>query len=429
VAAEPWADLVSPRVGVIRQLSPQHRAVEEPEPPHLWTARLSNFDFRVAEASERMAAGKGWTEAEAKAAAVGEAVERYCANHVDPRRTFVARASELTLPALTPVLYHETQYARPGWPHPRWDPDAPVTWVEGVRVPGGEPVALPATFVYLSVPRAEESFAPVTSNGLAAGSSLPGAVLGGLCELMERDALMIAWLNRLPAAELELAASGNLPAALVRHYAALGVGVRAFVLASDLPATTVLALSSEDRGDRPATIVGMGCHPSPAVALTKALFELCQARPAEAGRYRENSPVGRLTRYEDVRTLDDHSAFAALPERRGEFEFLWRDGATARLEALEDRSRGGAAADLEACASALASAGHELGYAELTTDDVAPTGYHVARVVATGLHPIHFGYGTERLGGERVFTLPARLGLAPSRVELGALNPCPHPMA
>ncbi len=132
----------------------------------------------------------------------------------------------------------------------------------------------------------------MTSNGLAAGSSLPGAVLGGLCELMERDALMIAWLNRLPAAELELAASGNLPAALVRHYAALGVGVRAFVLASDLPATIVLALSSEDREDRPATIVGMGCHPSPAIALTKALFELCQARPAEAARYRENSAGG-----------------------------------------------------------------------------------------------------------------------------------------
>ena len=175
MAAEPWADLVSPRVGLIKQLRPQHRAVEEPEPPHLWTARLSNFDFRVAEASERMAAGKGWTEAEAKAAAVGEAVERYCANHVDPRRTFVARASELTLPAITPdpLPRDAVRAARLA---------APAAGIRtrrsrGSRASGcraGSRSRCPAAFVYLSVPRPEESFAPVTSNGLAAGSVLAG---------------------------------------------------------------------------------------------------------------------------------------------------------------------------------------------------------------------------------------------------------------
>jgi ribosomal protein S12 methylthiotransferase accessory factor len=411
MAAEPWADLVSARVGVIKQLRPQHRAVEEPEPPFLYTARLSNFDFRVAEVSERMAAGKGWTEAEAKAAAVGEAVERYCAHHVSPDRVFVARQSELELPSLLPVLFAESQYARAGWPYRPWDADAPVTWIEGVSLADGSPVALPAAFVFLSVPRPEEQFAPVTSNGLAGGRWVAAAQLGGLCELMERDALMIAWLNRLPAAELELEASGKLPAALARHYAHLDVRVRAFVLPSDLPATTILALSSEDREERPATVVGMGCHPSPEVALTKALFELCQARPAEAARYRENSPEGRLTRYEDVRSLDDHSAFAALPERRGEFEFLWRDGSTVRLADLPER-----AADAQACAVALAGMGIEVAAAELTTADVATTGYRVTRVVATELQPIHFGFGEERLGGSRLS-------------GIDDLNPCPHPMA
>jgi ribosomal protein S12 methylthiotransferase accessory factor len=411
VAAEPWADLVSPRVGVIKQLRPQPRAVEEPEPPFLYTARLSHFDFRLADVSERMAAGKGWTEAEAKAAAVGEAVERYCAHHVAPDRVFVARQSELTLPAIVPVLFSEAQYARPDWPYRPWDADAPVTWIEGVSLASGTAVALPAAFVYLSLPRPEEQFAPVTSNGLAAGPSVTAAQLSGLCELMERDALMLTWSNRRPAAELELEASGRLPAALARHYAQIGVRVRAFVLDSDLPATTVLALSSEDREDRPATVVGMGCHPSPEVALTKALFELCQARPAEATRFRERSPVGRLTRYEDVRTLDDHSAFAALPERRGEFEFLWRDGATARISELPSRE-----ADARACARELATLGIEVAAVELTTADVATTGYHVVRVVAGELQPIHFGFGEERLGGSRLS-------------ERDDLNPCPHPMA
>jgi ribosomal protein S12 methylthiotransferase accessory factor len=51
------------------------------------------------------------------------------------------------------------------------------------------------------------------------------------------------------------------------------------------------------------------------------------------------------------------------------------------------------------------------------------------RVLATGLQPIHFGWGQERLGGRRLFELPFRLGFAPGPRGEADLNPCPHPLA
>jgi len=90
VTAERWRDLISPKFGVIRSIGPQARGGDEPSPPHLYTATLSNFDFRSADKSERISAGKGRTEAEAMVSAVGEAVERYCAFQWDPYRTFLA---------------------------------------------------------------------------------------------------------------------------------------------------------------------------------------------------------------------------------------------------------------------------------------------------------------------------------------------------
>jgi ribosomal protein S12 methylthiotransferase accessory factor len=430
---EPWRDLVSSRVGVVRALQPQPRAAEEPEPPYLWTAVLSNYDFRVAPKVERYAAGKGWSEASAKAAAIGEAVERYCANHWDPRRTFAAPAAEVGMPAISPsdcVLYSEAQYARAGWDHPSWDPATPISWIAGTRLDDGEPVALPASLVYLSSPgRLEDYFTPATSNGLAAGPTREAAALSGLCEVMERDALMIAWMNRLPAVELELDASAGIAGALRRHYSRLGVELRAFLLATDLPASVVMAVTFEDRPGRPANVVGMGCHPSPRTALTKAIFELCQARPAEATRYREDPPEGRLNRYEDVRTLDDHSAFAAQRDRRDEFAFMWAGGARASVGDLDDRSQADEAADLVWCSTSLREMGHPAAGVDLTTPDVEPCGYRVVRVVAAGLQPIHFGHGEERLGGTRLFELPAVLGLADGPRTVADLNPCPHPMA
>jgi ribosomal protein S12 methylthiotransferase accessory factor len=233
----------------------------------------------------------------------------------------------------------------------------------------------------------------------------------------------------LPAVELELDPSTGVAAAIAAHYSLLGVRLRAFVLPTDLPATVVLALATEDRPGVPATVVGMGCHTSPLAALTKAVFELCQARPAEASRYRESSPEGRLKTYEDVWTLDDHSAFAALPERRGEFAFLSAEGRSATLDELPSTSEGDVEADLLRCAAALREAGHRVAYADLTTSDVEPLGYRVVRVIVTGLQPIHFGFGNERLGGTRLYELPRRLGLRSEASTPAELNPCPHPMA
>ncbi len=448
MAARHWQGLVSPKVGLVRSVSPQVRGAEEPQPPYLYTATLSNFDFRVVDRQERVAAGKGRTQEAAMAAAIGEATERYCAYHWDPRKVFLAplflpsppggegrvRGEQLEMPAVSPaecVLYSDRQYAIPDWPYHRWAPGDEVTWLPAVELPQRRPVAVPASLVYLVYPvsRAEDSFAPATSNGLAAGPSLSAAILSGLSELIERDALLITWMNRLPAVEIEFADAGGPAGAVWRHYARFGVGVRAFLMRTDLPASVVMAVAFDSDPRRPATLAGMGCHLDPALALEKAVFELCQARPSESKRYRDHPPGPRLQRYQDVQTLEDHPAFLALPERRGEFEFLWSRSERARLHDLPNPSAGDVERDLETCVRALSERGHRVVYADLTTPDVAPFGIHVVRTLATGLQPIHFGWGQERLGGRRLFELPHQLGLAPGPHSEADLNPCPHPLA
>jgi ribosomal protein S12 methylthiotransferase accessory factor len=427
-------ELVSPKVGVIRGVAPQARGTDEPLPPYLCTATLSNFDFRTADRSERVAAGKGRTEEEAIAAAVGEAMERYCASHWDPQRTFSARWRDIAEPAITPaecVLYMEHQYAREGWPYARWREDQDVTWIRGRELPTGTLVALPASLVYLvsPPPRADEWFVQTTSNGLGAGPTRAAAVLSALCEVMERDALLGCWFHRLPATELDLDDADSHTVAIRRQYAHFGVDVRAFLLPSDLPAAVVMAVSFESTRDRPGQVVGMGCHPNPRVAVQKAIFEMCQGRPAEAHRFVERPPQGRLQSYEDVKTLDDHSAFAGMPERREEFAFLWASGARAGIADLPNGSLGEVERDLDRCARALTALGSRVAFVELTTPDIAPYDIHVSRVIATGLQPVHFGCGQERLGGDRLFELPRRLGFGTRRVDWNELNPCPHPLA
>ena len=427
-------ELVSDRVGLIKSLSRVTRGAEEPNPPVIYQSILSHFDFRNADKFERIASGKGRTTDDAIAGAIGEAVERYCAAHVDSQRTRIAAFEAVADSAVAPpefVLYSASQYAQKNFRYHRWEPKDEVTWIPALDVPGDRPVHVPASLVFLAAnpSRAEDALCPSTSNGLAAGPDLESAVLGGLSELIERDGFLIFWMNRLPAPEVEFSANPPLAASIRSHYSRFGVGVRVFNVSTDLPMYVMMAVALDPSGLGPAALVGLGCHVNPALALEKSLMEVCQIRPGEIQRHRREQPGNRLKRYADVRTLNDHSAFLGVGERLCELDFLLKNGQRQRLDQLPNLDLGNPRANLEACARVLAGLGYRVLYSELTTPDVADYGLHVVRVLATGLQPMHFGFGEERLGGQRLFTVPQRLGYASGPRTEADLNPCPHPLA
>lgn len=427
-------ELVSSKVGVIRSLSPVVRGAEEPNPPILYQAMLSHFDFRKATVWERSAGGKGLKDSEAIHGAIGEAIEHYCASHFDPYRTKRGPWSSVRPEAVAPhelVLYSESQYSRAGFPYRRWSQLDEVTWLPLTELPAERQMFGPAAFVFLTLGegRKEDQFCPPTSNGLAAGPSHEFALLQGLCELIERDSFLITWMNQLPAPQIEFSKELAFAHSVRQHYARFGVEVYVFNVSTDLPVYVMMGLAVDRTGRGPAAVVGLGCHLDPSVAITKALFEVCQIRPGEVQRFRRERPAERLTSYKDVRTLEDHSAFFHPLERLKEFAFLLNSGRKQHLAALPSRSRNDVNGDLETCLTALTAAGSRVLFADLTTSDIAPYGLRVVRTIATGLQPMHFGYGEERLGGGRLYETPKALGYSSSVRSESDLNPCPHPLA
>jgi len=426
-------ELVSPKVGVIRSLTKVVRGVEEPNPPIMYQAVLSHFDYRMAPQVERSAAGKGRTESEAIRAALGEAVEHYCASHVNKEITRLASWEGLPHAVAPPecVLYSDAQYARQKFPYHRWQPQDVLTWTPMRELPTQREVFAPAQLVYLNftAQKEEDFLTTITSNGLAAGPNLEFAILNGLYESVERDGFLITWMNKLPAPEVDFSGSNGLARSIKAHYAQHETEIRVFNVSTDIPIYVMMAVALDKTGEGPAVLVGLGCHLDPQVALIKSLLEICQVHPGEVRRYKEVPPAQRLRSYEDVRTLEDHSAFLTVPERIGECSFLLDNGRVQPIEELPNRSQGSAAADLQTCVDALSRAGCRVLYADLTTPDMTDYGLSVVRAIATGLQPIHFGYGEDRLGGRRLFEVPHTMGHAAGLRGESDLNPCPHPLA
>lgn len=431
---DPFLGLVSPRVGIIRSLLRLNTDVVEPTPAVLYEARLADFDFLGQEAKKsRIGVGKGETEDEAVVGAIGEAIERYCAWQPNFDAILDASSHELGSKAITPpefVLFSETQYEKKEVPYRPFDEKHKIEWVRGRSLSEDDEVFVPAAFAYLTHfgQRINEQMCLSTSNGLAAGPSVDAAVLSGLCELIERDAFLITWMNKLSATEVSFDSSSGLPDFIRSFYARAGIQIRVFNVTTDIPVYVMMGFAVDLSGKGPSAAVGLGCSLDPAVGLKKAVLEVCQGRVSETWRHRERSPHERIISFESVKKLEDHGGLFAEPEMLGELAFLFETSRVQRLDQLPNLSRGDDTADLAICVRMLREAGCRVAYVDLTTPDVTSVGLRVVRAVATGLQPIHFGYRQERLGGQRIYEVPQKLGHASQIRTASELNRCPHPL-
>jgi ribosomal protein S12 methylthiotransferase accessory factor len=192
----------------------------------------------------------------------------------------------------------------------------------------------------------------LTSNGLASGNCLEEALVHALCELIERHALHL--VRREPARQvpIDLEAIGDPWAAetitrfraagarLAIHDVTWEVGIPAIVADLTLP-------------DLPHVWRGSGCHPSPEVALSRALTEAAQSR---------------LTYISGAR--DDLALLAGEPGDDRTFRDFAVAPATRPFAALPDVSTGDVAEDLAVVVRRLAALGVEAFFVDLTREEV-----------------------------------------------------------
>ncbi len=425
--------LVSPRTGIVARFSAAPRDRSEPPRPLVWRARLSNHRFlSERDDSHASCSGKGMTRADAWMSCLGEAVERYSSGCWSAEEVTIAQRRQLEGPSLDPaelVLYLPEQYA--ALKYAPYTGENRLAWVQARSLISNELVWVPAIAVFMEyqVHDQEEFLFPITSNGLAAGPSLADAVLGAIYEVLERDALLITWLNRLPGRSFEAA---NHPDPDVRQlalaYRRRGARLALVELPSDHPVSVFVAIVFQDRGSSgPYATVGLGANLDPAVAARRAAIEAAQVRPA-VRRWSRTTGAARTAELganpQDVKSLEDHALLYANPSTAGAFDFLFGEQAE-----WSPKTDGQPPKALDRILDFFADKHQDVLYVNLTSPDVEPLGLYTARAILPGFQPIWFGRHERRLGGRRLYELPHTLGLVARPTTPEFLNPMPHPLA
>lgn len=372
------------------------------------------------------ASGSGLSPEEALVPALVEGLERYSTGACRDEQFVLATAAELGRDALDLdgiPRCSERELTHPRCPLTLPDKRQPMRWVRGLSLLDGRMAYLPAVMAYshvVNVQPSERFWLPI-STGCAAHSSYEAAVLGGIHEVVERDAISITWLQKLQLPRIEIDVQ---PPGLTGYWEAHLAGSAHvhtcfFDATLDLGVPTVYGVQIAPSNKHATTLLSCSSNSSIVKALAKAVRDMVLISAA----FRNVRPLPES--WDDFCDPMHGATYMAHGDRRHAFDFLLHSPNTRKLS---DMMRAESQEEpLQRMLKILKSKAMPCYAVDLSTDEAVRSGIRVVRVIIPGLQPLSFRYRARYLGHPRLFEAPRQMGF-PSLPE-EELNDLPQPFA
>ncbi len=413
--------LVDPVTGVVRTLV---RNTPTDSVLHVYTAGTNpvflHHDLTgLRSGLRRASSGKGFTDAQARASALAEALERYSASaHGDEPRVRSTLSAMRERGAIDPrdvMLFSQAQYASRTGPAPQKavhdfvpdpiDEDTEFDWSPAWSFTEQRVRYLPTAFLYLGHRTPGLGFhCNGDSNGCAAGNTREEALLQGLCELIERDAAGIWWYNRVSRPALDIDDfDGPEWEATRAFYRREHRDVWLLDLTNDIRVPTVIAVSrATDRNDE-EILAGLGTHLDVGIAAMRAVSEMNQMFSALDLLRRGTGMNAALASWLRDATIVNQPYLAPAP------------GTLRRRRDFDDRSGADILDDIHTIRGTIEARGMTVLACDQTRADV---GLPVVKAIVPGLR--HF---RERFAPGRLYDVPVDLAWRTHRTAETELNP------
>lgn len=378
--------------------------------------------------------GAGLTFRAAQKATLGECVERYSFSIVHPEDLIFGPYSELSKYGFNPVapqkfaLFHPAQY--PHLPFDPFDTGTPIAWAHADSLTNKEDRLVPACMVYIPYyphfqEQGEKIIANAISTGGACATSRVEGMLKGVCELVERDAVMIMWRNRLALPRVNIDPASALYPIFQEKFARPGLRYTLVYTSLDLAVPSFFGILVDERSGSPSIMVGGAAHPDPSRAALKTLLELVQSL-----KWKDHMGCDVFEpepEFRNVRSFDDRARLYASNDLREAFRFLWDHPHEIPLSSIPSLDTGDHRRNLDHCIALLAERDLEVIALDLTPVDADECGLYVTKVIIPGIETMEGDYQVPFLGGWRWREVPVRLGLLENATDLQSVNPYPHP--
>lgn len=443
--------LVDSKTGVIKTCSGLMRGAHEPKffidiTEISGTQRVTPFLGGIS------STGVGLTAEDAANAALGEALEDYCFSIVPddlPLSTWrnLTRTGHSALHPEEYPLFSARQYAQANFPYASFTEDTPLRWVQARSFPEGAEKFVPAGLVYGNYqPVAQElRICPTNYTGTGCGPTAGRALLAALCEVIERDAMMIWWLNQLPFPKSTPRPDSWFKRILEERFEFSGLCLELWEITTDINIPCFFGLLTDPFHHIASG--GFACRLSLEQAALKALYECLQNRLGVLS-LRDGSGVRELNARLGKKVLNyslteqyaraETEGFATMTQLNMNLQFYADPDNFRYLDTVRSNQdevffpRPGhrpfdvdPAEQLATYIKALQRKGLEILVVDITLPDIAELGFFVTRALVPGLVP-NSVTAWPYLGNPRLYTVPEYLGFKGKKEPQLETAPMPY---
>ena len=384
-------------------------------------------------------AGRTQVYSDSELTAILEGLERHCGLEPRGKRTVIhdsyRNLKEYALHPLKVGVHTDEQYAMPGFPFEKFEPDGAIDWVWGYSLIEERPILVPELLGYYSLGCGSSGFVYETSNGCALGGSREEAIFYGIMEVVERDSFLLTWYAQLSLPRLDplTAEDEELQLMIDRMRAIAGYDLYLYnsTMEHGIPSVFAMAKNRKDKGLN--LILAAGAHLDPVRAAKSAIQELAGMMLNLDEKLEKNKEKYEKMLYDDslVGQMDDHGMLYGLPEAEDRFTFL-QNGSRSLRSFKEEFNWKSDHIDLTDDLKDILATFHSRNLDVIVVDQTAPelekNGLYCVKVLIPGMIPMTFGHHLTRLTGlERVLNVPAELGYADRPLTFEQLNQKPHP--
>jgi len=369
--------------------------------------------------------------------AVGEALERWALDTFEPEKgdyidSSYANLKDSKLDIFSIAGFTE-EFRKRGHPDYKLevDKDTVFRWTKGFSLTQNKETHIPLQLVSFSHSRklengnSEPLLSPPMTTGAATGQTLEHALVNGILEVVERDAFMIYWLNKIPADIIDIASIPD------ERFAKLGeildrynLEVYPLYLKTDAPVHVVLNVVIDRTGIGPAVIVGAHVGFDLVDVVHRAVSASLSAR----------SPVRKMAEQNTDSLVDrslsemDHSGrmlYWCQKKKIEDIGFFINGRKKQRKEFPSYNAPIDYKGQLEYLKTFFRDSGYEVAYKDLLNKKLQKELKNLRTVMVRipEFQPLYLEEGLRCFGGKRLREIPEKLGIKPAE----KVNKDPHP--
>jgi ribosomal protein S12 methylthiotransferase accessory factor len=302
------------------------------------------------------------------------------------------------------------------------DASSPIRWTTFKSMSNNDSYYFPCQSTYLSYSplKNEPAIYPSISTGVAGRDTLDSAILHGIYEVVERDAFMIHYLNKIPPKTIDLLSSANEKILYLYEIAKqYHLQLYCIDITTDIQIPTVAAVVIDTSGYGKAVSVGLKTDMDIEMAVIGAITEAFHTRTWVRKEYESSKQTISKNELIENSSILNRALFWYPTSSIKHINFWLKKSQVVSLKHKKNVKT-----NLKIVQDIISRNKLHIYWKEITLPQFNKVNYHIVKVVIPELQQLYLNEKYPLLGGERLRTVPEHLN-AVSLVDI--IEHYPHP--